>query len=586
MDSVMSKRTKIVCTVGPGTDAPGVLERMIAVGMNVARFNFSHGTHEDHGRRMDAVKAASEKLKTPIALMLDTKGPEMRLGFFAEGATKLVQGTSFSLLSEVVLGDEHQATVSYPELWRQTRLGQSILLADGLVRLLVTNVESGKITTVVENTGVISDRKRVACPSLPVLLPALSEADKEDLLFGVTKDVDYVAASFIQRADDIVEIKRFLEKAGGSHIRVIAKIENEEGLRNIESIMQQADGMMVARGDLGVEIPPERVPLLQKEMISLCNRLGKPVITATQMLESMIVNPRPTRAETSDIANAILDGTDAIMLSGETANGKYPVTAVETMFKVAQYTERSPLYQQRPRPLPDELAVTTEAISQSTVTISQNLHAKAILTASESGRTALMVSKYRPDCPIVMVSPHLRSLRRASLYWGVTPIVGESTEDTDRMVNMAVAAAMRAGVIDDGDLVVITAGVPSGKEGTTNMIRVHVAGQVLLKGMGVGNGSATGKIVLAKPQNIAVFQPGDILVVDTMDEKIVPYVQQAGAIIAVEEGLTSPAAVVGLEWKKPTVVGVKQALTRLLTGERVTVDAARGFIYRGRVNAR
>ncbi len=391
--------------------------------------------------------------------------------------------------------------------------------------------------------------------------------------------MDYIAASFIQRAEDIVELKQFLEDEGAGHIRVLAKIENEEGVRHLDEILAVSDGLMIARGDLGVEIPAEQVPLLQKKMIQQCNRLGKPVITATQMLESMVYNPRPTRAETSDIANAILDGTDAVMLSGETANGKYPVAAVDTMLRVALSIESSSLYR---RHWHDDIpagASTTEAISQATVRIAEALGAKAVLTASESGRTALMVSKYRPACPIFAVSPHPRTVRRATLYWGVNPLLGSATENSDEMVANVMDLALATGAVESGDVAVVTAGVQSGREGTTNMIRVQLAGVALCKGTGLG-GRETGTV--RRATDLEAFADGDILVATAFHKELLPYAERAGALIAEEEGLTSTSAIMGLSLGKPTVVGVAGAMRTLHDGDRVTVDAASGQIFAAR----
>ena len=551
----------------------------MASGMNVARFNFSHGTHEDHARRMRMVREAARTVGVPIGMLLDTKGPEMRLGTFAESPAVLEEGTEFHLYNTPIEGTAAGAYVTHSELWREVGIGQKILLADGLVRLRVINTSEGVITTVVENTGIVSDRKRVACPSLPLGLPAVSDEDREDIRFGIREEVDYVAASFIQRAEDIVELKQFLEDEGAGHIRVLAKIENEEGVRHLDEILAVSDGLMIARGDLGVEIPAEQAPLLQKKMIQQCNRLGKPVITATQMLESMVYNPRPTRAETSDIANAILDGTDAVMLSGETANGKYPVAAVDTMLRVALSIESSSLYR---RHWHDDIpagASTTEAISQATVRIAEALGAKAVLTASESGRTALMVSKYRPACPIFAVSPHPRTVRRATLYWGVNPLLGSATENSDEMVANVMDLALATGAVESGDVAVVTAGVQSGREGTTNMIRVQLAGVALCKGTGLG-GRETGTV--RRATDLEAFADGDILVATAFHKEFLPYAERAGALIAEEEGLTSTSAIMGLSLGKPTVVGVAGAMRTLHDGDRVTVDAASGQIFAAR----
>ncbi len=548
----------------------------MASGMNVARFNFSHGTHDDHARRMRMVRDAAATVGVPIGMLLDTKGPEMRLGTFVDGRVMLEEGAEFRLYNTPVDGTAAGAFVTHTALWREVGVGQKILLADGLVRLRVVDSADGVITTVVENSGEIADRKRVACPSLPLGLPAVSAQDREDIRFGIRADIDYIAASFIQRAEDVVELKQFLEEEGAAHIRVLAKIENEEGVCHLDEILAVSDGLMIARGDLGVEIPPEQVPLLQKKMIQRCNRLGKPVITATQMLESMVHNPRPTRAETSDIANAILDGTDAVMLSGETANGKYPVAAVDTMRRVALSIESSSLYR---RHWHDDIpagASTTEAISQATVRIAEALGAKAILTASESGRTALMVSKYRPACPIVAVSPHARTVRRATLYWGVTPLQGAATENSDEMVANVMDLALVHGAVESGDVAVVTAGVQSGREGTTNMIRVQLAGVALCKGAGLG-GRATGTV--RREGELDEFADGDILVAAALDRELLPYAQRAGALVAEEEGLTCGSAIMGLSLGKPTVVGVLGATKTLRGGMRVTVDAASGQIF-------
>ena len=584
----MLKKTKIICTVGPSTDQPGILEQMIAAGMNVARFNFSHGTHEEHARRIAMVRAASAKMKRPIALMLDTKGPEMRLGKFADGKVMLEAGQKFTLTGRDILGDQDIASVSHALLPREVQPGNMILLADGLICLQVEEVQDQDICTKVLNSGEISNLKRVAAPGVAVNLPPLSDRDVSDIRFGVEQEMDFIAASFVQRAADVLAIRKVVEDAG-YQMDIFAKIENAEGVQNIDDILKVVEGVMVARGDLGVEIPTEEVPLVQKMLIQKCNKAGKPVITATQMLESMVVNPRPTRAEASDIANAILDGTDVIMLSGETASGKYPVEAVQMMAQIAIRTESSLSYQEMflSRGLAPQ-RTTTDAISHATVQIAHELGAAAIVTSTEAGYTARMVSKYRPQATIVAVTPHERTVRRMLVLWGVHPVKGVSSLNSDEIVTNAVMGALAANVIKDGDLVVVTAGVPAAMSGATNMIRVHVVGNILLRGTGIGQKVASGKacVVSSNREVMQKFRQGDVLVIDAVDEETAAYAAKATAIIAEEGGLTSHAAIVGISYGIPVIVGVDGATERLADGEVVTVDASRGLVYQGEINSK
>lgn len=580
----MNKKTKIVCTIGPSTDGEGILEAMLQEGMNVARFNFSHGSYEEHTKRMNAVRAASEKTGIPVALMLDTKGPEIRLGHFEHGKVCLEAGQPFTLVAEEIMGDVTKCTVSHPELYKDVKVGGEILLSDGLVSLRIDAIEGTAIKTTVLNTGLMSDRKRVAVPGIPLSLPPVSEKDRADLEFGCSMGVDYVAASFMQRGSDVVAIRRILEEHNAD-IKIISKIENQEGLSNLEEILEMSDGLMIARGDLGVEIPAEEVPVLQKMMIKECNEAAKPVITATQMLESMVNNPRPTRAEASDVANAILDGTDAVMLSGETAGGKYPVEAVRTMARVAQVTEQSALYREANHIVAPTEAHTTDAICTATVTVAHSLGASSIITCTESGITAMSISRNRPRCKIVAVTPHERTVRRMQLYWGVEAIMGPSHRNSDEMVHSAMSAAIGEGVITPGDLVVVTAGVPSGLSGTTNMIRVHVTGDVVLSGRGVGKRAATGHVKIVKDGNFVDFHDGDILVVTSLEPEFMSYAKRAAAIITGEEGYTSTAAIVGIELGIPVILGAHDT-ARLQNGQIVTVDGVRGHVYEGLANAR
>jgi pyruvate kinase len=582
------KKTKIICTVGPSTDNADIIEKMLSEGMNIARFNFSHGSHGEHAKRIGLVREASEKTGKVVALLLDTKGPEMRLGKFTEGKVRLVAGQQFILTTRDVLGTQEISSVSHKLLPTEITPGNTVLLADGLISLHVNEIVEQDIITTVENSGEIGNLKRVAVPGVRLDLPFLSSADVADIVFGIEQNMDIIAASFVQRATDILAIRKLLEQANAA-MEIVAKIENAEGVRNIDEILKVADGIMVARGDLGVEIPAEEVPVIQKMLIEKCNKAGKPVITATQMLESMITNPRPTRAEASDIANAIFDGTDAIMLSGETASGQYPVEAVKTMATIALRTEAAIDYTKMllQKGVLTQ-CTTTEAISHATVHVAHELGADAIITATESGYTARMVSKYRPKAAIIAVTPSPKAVRRMQLQWGVFPVLGRSTHSTDEMVESSVLSALSAGKVKNGDLLVITAGVPVGTTGTTNMIKVHTVGNVLLRGRGIGQKSVTGEVCIIKniAKGMQKFKAGDILVVPTVAEEIVPYALQASAIIAEEGGLTSSAAIIGVSYGIPVIVGVDGATVRLTDNEVITVDAARGLVYQGEINSK
>ena len=583
------KRTKIVCTVGPSTDKPGVIESMLKAGMNVARFNFSHGNHEAHGQRMKQVRNASAAEQLPVAIMLDTKGPEIRLGNFTEGKVLLQSGGSFTLTSREVAGTAAIVSMNYKGLPQEVKPGQTILLNDGLVSLRIEKVDGTDILTTIENTGEISNFKRVAVPEIQLGLPFLSEQDVLDILFGIEQGVDFIAASFVQKTADVLAIRRVLESKGAD-CHIIAKIENAAGVKNIDEILKVADGVMVARGDLGVEIPIEDVPIVQKMLITRCNAMGKPVITATQMLESMMTNPRPTRAEANDVANAIMDGTDAIMLSGETASGKYPVEAVTMMATLAKRTEAALSYSDLllARQNANAFPSTTDAISHATVQVSHELNAAAIITSTESGYTARMVSKYRPQAAIVAVTPKEKFVRRMLLLWGVMPVFVPQSHNTDEMMSNAIEGAMASGWVKNGDLVVITAGVPVGMTGTTNMIRVHTVGHVLLRGTGIGQKKVSGEVCLVRSATEIAekLKPGQILVVQSLLDEMAPEAVKALAIIAEEGGLTSQAAIVGVSFGIPVIVGVAGATEQLSDGMMITADTERGLIYQGEINVR
>jgi len=468
------RKTKIVCTMGPACDSVAVLKEMIAAGMNVARLNMAHGELEDHAARMERVRQAAAETDSIVAIMMDIKGPEIRIGQLKEASYELKRGQKLVLTTEDIVGDASRISVNYADMPLVMKPGGTVLLDDGLIELTVETVEGTEIHCVVVNEGVIKPRKGVNLPGVRTTLPGVTERDVRHIMFGIEHDIDMIAASFVRRAEDILEIRRLLEENGAGHIQIISKIENEEGVENLSEIIEVSDGIMVARGDLGVEIPVENVPMIQKKMIEQCNAAGKPVIVATHMLDSMQANPRPTRAEVSDVANAVLQGSDAVMLSGESAAGKYPVASVATMASIAQKAESTLDYRSqfhRTRSL--HSATITEVISQAVVGSSLELGAKAILTSTASGFTARMVSKYRPEAPIIAMTDDERVLKRLSLVWGVIPVRGERSSSTDELFRSAVESGRRTGLIGPGDYVVITAGVPSGKTGATNLIKIE-----------------------------------------------------------------------------------------------------------------
>lgn len=465
-------RTKIICTLGPSSEDKHTIRQLIKAGMNIARINLSHGTHDEHRKRINALKEVCGELKVNVALLLDTKGPEIRLGTFYGGKITLKKGQEFILTSKPLIGDEKIAFINFDNIAKTVEPGEKILLSDGLIELCVKKIEGENVICTVLNSGEIGDRQGVNIPNKSLPLPALTQRDIEDLQFAVKVGADFVAASFVRNADDVREIRRVLDKNGGSDIHIIAKIENQEGINNIDEIIDVADGIMIARGDLGVEIPVQEVPLVQKQIISKCNIAGKPVITATQMLDSMIRNPRPTRAEATDVANAIFDGTDAIMLSGETAAGKYPVEAATMMAKIAEKADIAALEAGKQRQI--TVKSITDAISHATCSIASELGAKAIITSTKSGYTARAVAKFRPAAPIIAVTYNEKVIKTLQLIRGVTPLKVNETSSTDEMFHEALKGAVNSGMVKSGDLVVITAGVPVNVTGTTNLIRVHV----------------------------------------------------------------------------------------------------------------
>lgn len=579
------KKTKIIGTIGPASESEEVLKQLFKNGLDVCRLNFSHGSHEEHKKRIDTIKKVREELNMPIAIMLDTKGPEIRIGDFQDGIVEIQEGDIFTLTTRDIIGNKDIVSVSYKGLPNDVNKGTKILIDDGLLELEVLEIVNGTdIKCIALNNGTLKNRKGVNVPNVKINLPAVTEKDVKDIIFGIENEVDFIAASFVRKASDVLEIRKILEENNGDFIEIIAKIENQEGVDNIDEILAAADGIMVARGDLGVEIQTEEIPIVQKELIRKANLAGKPVITATQMLDSMIRNPRPTRAEVTDVANAILDGSSAIMLSGETAAGKYPLEAVKTMYNIAVRTEESLDYNAI---LQSKFSIaelsTTNAISKATCTTAMDLGASAIITATSSGFTSKAISKFRPKAPIIAATTSKMVMRRLSIVWGVYPVLAPYSDSTDEVIELSIQAAVENNYVKEGDLVVITAGIPVGTSGSTNLIKVHTIGKVLLKGMGIGNKSTLGKVCIINnfEELETKFKEGDIIVCKYTDKEIVKYMEKASAIITEQGGLTSHAAIVGLNLNKPTIVGAEDATNILEDGELVTVDCITGRVYKG-----
>ena len=578
----MLRKTKIICTLGPATEDETVLRRLMLGGMNAARFNFSHCTHEDATKKLEAVTRLREELGLPIATILDTKGPEIRVKTFQNGPIQLEAGDTFTLTTREVEGDDKIVSITYKDLPKDLKAGSRVLIDDGLVEMRAEHVSDTDIVCTVLNGGRVSNHKGINVPGTKLSMPFISEQDRSDIVFGIENGFDYIAASFTRSAQDILEIRHILKEYDCHTMNIIAKIENMEGVENIDEILRVVDGIMVARGDMGVEIPLEDVPVLQKQLIQKSYLAGKQVVTATQMLDSMMKNPRPTRAEATDVANAIYDGTSCIMLSGETAAGKYPVEALETMVRIAEKAEESINYIKRfnARDNSDVAFDVTNAISHATCTTAHDLGAKAIITVTKSGVTARQLSKFRPYYPIVGCTTEENVWRQLNLSWGVVPMLIEEVEDTDALFEAAVEAAERTGLVKSGDLVVITAGVPLGISGTTNMMKVHVVGHVLLTGEGVTEQVVSARLCVCKhlesiPKR---FRDGDILVVRETNNSIVDYLRRCSGIITEESGANSHAAIAGLAMDKPVITGAEHATDLLKSGAVVTLDAQTGRV--------
>ena len=579
------RKTKIICTLGPSTDKDGVLRELIANGMNVARFNFSHGSHEEHKGRLDLLKSLREELGKPVAALLDTKGPEIRLKDFKNGTEMLEAGQTFTLTTRDVEGTKEICSITYKDLPQDVAPGGIIMLDDGLIKLQIQTVNDTDIVCTVLNNGKIKNKKGVNVPGVHLSMPYMSQRDKDDIIFGIEQGFDFIAASFVRTAQDVYEIRNLLNEYD-SNIRIIAKIENREGVNNIDSILAAADAVMVARGDLGVEIDFTELPGIQKTIIDRSFSFGKPIVTATQMLDSMMVNPRPTRAEISDVANAIYDGTSAIMLSGETAAGAYPVEALKTMSAIAERTEQEGHYLRGRLMEPNTGKISvSDATAHAACLTAKDVNAAAIVTVSESGTTARLLSKYRPQQPIIACVMKEQVQRQLSLSWGITSLMMPLAHSTDELIEMSTALAKENGFLHDGELAVVTAGVPVGISGTTNMIKIHMVGNCLATGVGVGPenaevSNATGKACVCRTLDEvhAKFKPGMVLVVPSTSNEMLNYVRDAAALVVEEPGLNSHAAIAGKALLKPTVVGAVGATSHIRDGLMIAVDCAHGSV--------
>ena len=581
--STNRRRTKIVATIGPATQNADVLRALIEAGATTLRLNFSHGSHEDHQRSIRLIRQLSFELNQPVGILQDLQGPKIRLGKFEQGAIQLAKGDPFVLTSEPILGTQERACVTYDKLAEEVPAGSTILLDDGKVEMRVESVDQDtqELHCRVVVGGLLSNNKGVNFPGVYLSIKALTDKDREDLMFGLNQGVDWVALSFVRNPQDVLEIKEIIAKTG-KQVPVIVKIEKHEAIEQMDAILSLADGVMVARGDLGVELPAEEVPILQKRLIATANALGIPVITATQMLDSMVSNPRPTRAEVSDIANAILDGTDAVMLSNETAVGKFPVEAVATMARVAVRTEQDGLYHRDP----DSSGGCSipNAISQAVGRIASQLNAAAIMTLTKSGATARNVSKYRPQTPILAITPHVNVARQLQLVWGVRPLLVLDLPSTTQTFQAAMGVAQEKHLLQDGDLVVLTAGTLQGVSGSTDLIKVDVVTAVLGRGVGIGEASVSGRARVAHSSlDVNDFNEGEILIVPRTTADFVEAIRRSGGIITEDDSLTGHAAVIGLRLGVPVIVGVKNATDIIRDGTILTLDARRGLVYAGAV---
>jgi pyruvate kinase len=579
------RRTKIVATIGPATSSPEMLKAIIEAGATTLRLNFSHGTHADHQRSIRLIRQTAFELNQPVAILQDLQGPKIRLGRFENGSIVVAKGDRFTLTNRPVIGAQDISCVTYDYLADEVPAGAKILLDDGRVEMLVEEVdrEKGDLHCRITVPGKLSNNKGVNFPGVYLSVKAMTDKDREDLMFGLDQGVDWVALSFVRNPQDIIEIKELISSTG-KQVPVIAKIEKHEAIEQMEAVLALCDGVMVARGDLGVELPAEDVPILQKRLIATANRLGIPIITATQMLDSMVSNPRPTRAEVSDVANAILDGTDAVMLSNETAVGEYAVEAVATMARIAERIEQEEARKSSDRSARDTRRSIPNAISQAVGQIAEQLGAAAIMTLTQTGATARNVSKFRPQTPILAVTPHVNVARQLQMVWGVKPLLVLELPSAGQTFQAAINVAQENNLLSQGDLVVMTAGTLQGVSGSTDLIKVEVVTAVLGQGIGLGQGSVSGRARVAHTgMDASNFNPGDILVASGTSADFVEAIRKAAGIITEEESLTSHAAVIGLRLGVPVILGVKKATQVIRDGAILTMDMQRGLIYSGAV---
>ena len=588
----MIRKTKIVCTLGPASDNDEMVGKLMDAGMNVCRLNMSHGTYEEQGERIARIKRLRAEKNLPVAILLDTKGPEVRTKTIAAGKVDLEAGQEFVLTSREVEGNAHEVSITYPKMVELVKPGNRILIDDGLLAMNVVRIENGTdVVCCVVNGGVLGGRKGISVPDVDLQMPSIGEKDRADILFGIEQGIDLIAASFVCRASDVLTIRKLCDDNGGAHVKIYSKIENRMGVDNFDDILKVSDGIMVARGDLGVEVDMEEVPVLQKSFIRRCNIAGKPVITATQMLDSMIRNPRPTRAEASDVANAIIDGTDAIMLSGETAAGKYPIEAVKTMVRIATYVESHKSKQAaalRQETIRDATAHTiANAVSFSCCQMAEHLNAAAIITPSNSGSTTRMVARFRPDCPIIAPTSNEHAYHQLGMSRGVIPARMEMQDNSDEMIEAAVDVAHKAGLVKTGDVVIVVAGVPAGVSGTTNLIKAHIVGNVLLRGIGVGEGKVSGHVcnVTTLADLESDFKEGDIIVTKMTGKEMLPYMRKAAAVIVESTDENSHAAVTCQALGIPLFMDRTGLPVHMLkSGMVITVDADAGFVLNGIVS--
>ncbi|PMB51550.1 pyruvate kinase [Fischerella thermalis CCMEE 5201] len=579
------RRTKIVATIGPATSSPEMLKAIIEAGATTLRLNFSHGSHADHQRNIRLIRQTAFELNQPVGILQDLQGPKIRLGKFENGSIVLAKGDRFTLTNRPVVGTQEISCVTYDYLAEEVPVGARILLDDGRVEMIVEDIEKekGDLHCRVTVPGTLSNNKGVNFPGVYLSIKALTDKDREDLMFGLDQGVDWVALSFVRNPQDVMEIKELISSTG-KNVPVIAKIEKHEAIEQMEAILALCDGVMVARGDLGVELPAEDVPMLQKRLIATANRLGIPIITATQMLDSMVNNPRPTRAEVSDVANAILDGTDAVMLSNETAVGKFPVEAVATMARIAEKIEQENIQNNNASQVRDRKRSIPNAISQAVGQIAQQLGAAAIMSLTQTGSTARNVSKFRPSTPILAITPHVNVARQLQLVWGVKPLLVLELPSTGQTFQAAINVALENNLVFEGDLVVMTAGTLQGVSGSTDLIKVEVVTAVLGRGIGLGQGSVSGRARVAHTSmDVSNFNPGDILVAPRTSADFVEVIRKSAGIITEEDSLTCHAAVIGLRLGVPVIVGVKKATQVIRDGSILTMDMQRGLVYSGAV---